>query len=160
MKITDKSIVSMHYKLTDDKGILLDQSNETPLTYMHGTGSLISGLEKELEGKSQGDKIQVTVGPDDAYGQIAPQLIQKLPLNIFEGVDKVEVGMEFQATGADGNVMVVRVEGVQGEEVTINGNHPLAGKTLKFDVNILEVREATSEELEHGHAHGGEGHQH
>ena len=160
MKISDKCIVSMNYKLTDTKGALLDQSADAPLTYLHGTGSLIPGLEKELEGKSAGDKVEVSVPPAEAYGEIAPQLIQKLPLNIFNGVEKVEIGMEFEASGAEGQVMVVRVEDVQGDEVTVNGNHPLAGKTLNFDVDIVEVREASEEELEHGHAHGAGGHHH
>ncbi len=160
MKISGTCVVSMHYKLTDSKGVLLDQSSDDPLTYLHGTNSLIPGLEKELEGKSAGDKLQVTVPPEEAYGEIAPQLIQKLPKNIFNGVENIEVGMEFEATGTDGHIMVVRVEDVQGDEVTVNGNHPLAGKTLNFDVNVVEVREATEEELDHGHAHGDGGHHH
>jgi FKBP-type peptidyl-prolyl cis-trans isomerase SlyD len=158
MNIAEKSVVSMHYKLTDKNGGLLDESSDQPLMYMHGTGSLIPGLEKALEGKTVGDRIQVTVLPEDAYGPVAPQLIQKIPSSTFRGVDKVEVGMEFEATGENGHIMVVRVEEVEGDEVTINGNHPLAGFTLNFDVNIIEVREATKEELDHGHAHDGHNH--
>lgn len=153
MNIAEKCVVSMHYKLTDKNGGLLDESKDQPLTYMHGTGSLIPGLEKELLGKTAGDKIQVTVAPEDAYGPIAPQLIQKMPASTFKGVDKIEVGMEFEATGENGHIMVIRVEDVNGDEITINGNHPLAGMTLTFDVNIVDVREASEEELNHGHAH-------
>ncbi len=158
MTIEKNSVVSMHYKLTDDKGELIDESKENPLQYLHGTNSLIPGLEKELTGKSAGDRIQVTVKPEEAYGQVASKLITTLPLNTFEGVDKVEVGMEFEATGETGEMMVVRVDEINGEEVTINGNHPLAGMTLSFDVNVVDVRTATDEELNHGHAHDGSHH--
>jgi len=157
MKISGKCVVSMDYKLTDNGGALLDASPEgQPLMYIHGTNSLIPGLEKELEGKSAGDQLQVTVSPEDAYGPVTPQLIQTLPLSTFQGVEKVEEGMEFEATGENGHIMIVRVEKVQGEEVTINGNHPLAGMTLNFDVKVVDVREATEDELDHGHVHAGD----
>lgn len=159
MQIAKDCVVSMHYKLTDDKGETLDQTEDRPLSYLHGTGSLIPGLEKVLEGKNPGEKVEVTVSPEDAYGPVAPQLVQTLPLSTFQGVDKVEKGMEFEATGENGQIMVVRVEEVKGDQVVINGNHPLAGMTLSFAVEIVDVREASAEELEHGHVHG-EGHEH
>lgn len=160
MNITEKCVVSMHYKLTDEAGQLLDESKDVPLAYIHGTNSLIPGLEKQLDGKSAGDKITATVPPEDGYGPVMPQLIQNLPKNTFQGVEKIEVGMEFEASNENNEKMIVRVDAVNGEEITINGNHPLAGKTLNFDVNIVEVREASEEELSHGHVHGEGGHHH
>lgn len=160
MNIQEKSVVSIHYKLTDDKGDILDQSQDQPLSYIHGIGSLIPGLEKELAGKAAGDKVLATVPPEEGYGPVMPQLIQKLPRSTFQGTDTIEIGMEFQASNENGETMVVRVQEVGDEEVTINGNHPLAGMTLNFDVEVVEVREATSEELEHGHVHGPQGHHH
>lgn len=160
MNIEEKCVVSMHYKLTDETGQLLDESHEHPLSYIHGTNSLIPGLEKKLNGKAAGDQVLATVAPEEAYGPIMPQLIQKLPLDTFEGVDKVEVGMEFEASNDNNEKMIVRIEAVDDTDVTINGNHPLAGKTLSFDVNIIEVRTASEEEISHGHVHGAGGHQH
>jgi FKBP-type peptidyl-prolyl cis-trans isomerase SlyD len=160
MTIKEKCVVSMHYKLSDETGQLLDESKEQPLTYIHGTKTLIPGLEKELNGKSQGDQVQAVVPPEEAYGPMIPQLIQNLPIDTFQGVEKVEVGMEFEASNDNDEKMIVRVDAVNDKEVTINGNHPLAGKTLSFDVKIVDVREATDEELNHGHVHGAGGHQH
>lgn len=153
MKIKDKSVVSFNYKLTGESGALLDESGDKPLSYMHGSGSLISGLEKELDGKTIGDSFQITVAPEEAYGEIQPQLIQTLAKNMFQGVDELETGMQFEAQGPDGASMMVVVEKVEGDEITINGNHPLAGKTLTFDISIDDVREASEEEISHGHAH-------
>lgn len=160
MNIQEKSVVSIHYKLTDDKGQVIDQSQDQPLSYIHGVGSLIPGLEKELLGKTSGDKIQVSVSPEEGYGPHVPQLIQKLPRDTFQGVEKIEVGMEFQASNENGETMVVHVEEVSDDEITINGNHPLAGMTLNFDVEVMDVREATAEELDHGHVHGEHDHHH
>ncbi|MBI9099837.1 MAG: peptidylprolyl isomerase [Spirochaetaceae bacterium] len=160
MTIIEKSVVSMHYKLTDESGQLLDESQDQPLKYIHGTNSLIPGLEKELDGKKAGDQIKATVPPEEAYGPVMPQLIQNLPKSTFQGAEKIEVGMEFEASNENNETMIVRVDAVNGEEVTINGNHPLAGKTLNFDVKVVEVREASEEELSHGHVHGEGGHNH
>jgi len=160
MTISEKCVVSMHYKLTDESGQLLDESRDQPLLYVHGTNSLIPGLEKQLDGKTIGDQITASVPPEEGYGPVMPQLIQNLPKSTFQGVDEIKVGMEFEASNENSEKMIVRVEAIEGEEVTINGNHPLAGKTLNFDVNIVDVREASEEELSHGHAHGEGGHQH
>lgn len=160
MTIEEKRVVTMHYKLTDDAGLMLDESQDNPLLYIHGTNSLIPGLEKQLEGKTVGDNIIAKVPPEEGYGPIMAQLIQNLPKDTFQGVDNIEVGMEFEASNENDEKMIVRVDAVDGEEVTINGNHPLAGKTLNFDVNIIDVREASEEELGHGHVHGEGGHQH
>ena len=153
MNISDKSIVSINYTLKDDEGNLLDKSESEPLSYMHGVGNLIPGLEKELDGKTAGDKINVSIPPEDAYGEFQSSLVQEVSKEMFQGVEKVEPGMQFEARGADDNTMLVRIDRVEGDKVTINGNHPLAGMTLNFDVDVVEVREATEEELEHGHSH-------
>lgn len=154
MIIQEKRVVTFHYELKDDNGTILDASKgQEPLTYMHGMNNLIPGLENELTGKSAGDKIQVTVKPQDAYGQINPDLVQKVPHNAFQEIGKVEPGMQLQSTSPDGHVRLLTVQKVDEEGVTVDGNHPLAGQTLHFDVKIETVREATAEELDHGHAH-------
>jgi len=158
--IEDKCVVSLDYKLRDTKGKILDESEAgDPFVYLHGVGSLVPGLEKELTGKKAGDKLRVEVTPSDGYGEYMPQLVQKLPRSAFEGVETLEVGMEFQASGEKGHIMEVRIEKIEGDEITINGNHPLAGMTLDFEVAVSDVRKATKVELDHGHAHG-DGHHH
>lgn len=161
MSISNNSVVSFHYTLTDSEGKQLDQSNEErgPLTYLHGAGNIIPGLEKQLEGKSVGDKLTAKVPAAEAYGERSDNLIQELPANMFTGVENVEVGMEFQAQTEQGT-QIVRVAGVEGDTVTIDANHPLAGVDLNFDVEVTEVRDATEEEVSHGHVHGPEGHEH
>ncbi len=152
--IGNKLVVNMHYKLTDDKGNVLDSSEGAdPLAYLHGAGNIIPGLEKALVGKVQGDSLKVKVEPADAYGEIVPELIQTVEKSAFQGVDKVDVGMAFEAQAPDGSMQRIVVTKVEGDKVTINANHPLAGMVLTFDVEIIGVREATEEEVTHGHAH-------
>ncbi|MBU2510284.1 peptidylprolyl isomerase [bacterium] len=152
--VGDNLVVSLHYKLTDNDGNMLDSSeNSEPLAYLHGAGNLIPGLEKALVGKSEGDSLQVKVEPEEAYGEIMPDLIQTVEKAAFQGVEAVEVGMSFEAQAPDGSVQLVTVRDVEGEEVTIDANHPLAGYVLNFDVEIVGVREATEEEVAHGHVH-------
>ena len=147
-------VVSMHYKLTDNDGKVLDSSEGAePLTYLHGAGNIIPGLEKELVGKTEGDSHQVKVEPSEGYGDINPELIQTVDIAAFQGVESVEVGMAFQAQAPDGSVQHITIKNVEGEEVTIDANHPLAGVTLNFDVEIISIREATDEEIDHGHVH-------
>ncbi|MCB1647578.1 MAG: peptidylprolyl isomerase, partial [Pseudomonadales bacterium] len=122
------------------------------LVYLHGTGALIPGLESELEGKSTGDKLQVSVAPADAYGEANPDLIQEVPREVFQGIENVEVGMQFQ-TDTQSGPRIITVSKVDGDVITIDGNHPLAGEQLHFSVEIESVREATEEEISHGHAH-------
>jgi FKBP-type peptidyl-prolyl cis-trans isomerase SlyD len=129
------------------------------LAYLHGSGNIIPGLEKALEGKQAGDKLNVRVDAADAYGERDDALTQDVPLSMFQGVDQIEEGMRFQAQTSAG-VQVVTVTRVSGDSVTVDGNHPLAGKPLTFDVNVVEVRDASGEELEHGHVHGEGGHAH
>lgn len=163
MTISDKSVVGIHYTLKNDKGEQLDGSSEgEPLVYLHGSGNIIPGLEDALQGKSVGDSLNVVVPPEKAYGEKKAEMMGKVPLTAFEGVGEVKPGMRFDAESPDGHRQVIVIEEVGEEEVTINGNHPLAGETLHFDVTVDSIRDATAEELAHGHVHapGGCGHNH
>ena len=152
--IGDDLVVSMHYKLTDNEGNVLDSSEGSePLTYLHGAGNIIPGLEKALVGKVEGDTQQVTVEPAEAYGEVMPELMQTVDKAAFQGVDSVEVGMSFEAQTSDGSVQHIVVTKVDGNQVTVDANHPLAGVVLNFVVEIVSVREATEEEISHGHVH-------
>ncbi|MDR5859334.1 peptidylprolyl isomerase [Halomonas eurihalina] len=154
MQIAQNSVVAFHYTLTNDAGEVLDSSEgREPLTYLHGAGNIIPGLEKEMEGRAAGDKLQAQVTPEEGYGEVQPQLVQEVPRDAFQGVENVEPGMQFQAQTQGGPLMVT-VTKVEGDTVTVDGNHPLAGQQLNFDVEIAEVREASQEEIEHGHVHG------
>jgi len=159
--IKQNSVVTMHYELKDSQGEVLDSSKgQDPLVYMHGAGNIIVGLEEELLGKGVGDTLDVVVSPDKGYGMPVDALVQTVPKEAFgEEIDKVEVGMRFQAETEQGPVPVV-VTAMDENNVTVDGNHPLAGKELHFNVSISDVREASAEEIEHGHAHGPGGHQH
>ncbi|WP_018719372.1 FKBP-type peptidyl-prolyl cis-trans isomerase [Arhodomonas aquaeolei] len=153
MQISKDKVVAIDYTLKDNDGEVLDASPEgQPLQYLHGAGNIIPGLESALEGKAAGDDVSVTVEPAEAYGERDDRLQQEVPMEMFQGVDKVEPGMRFQAQTQAGT-QVVTVAAVDGETVTVDANHPLAGQTLNFEVKVSEVREATDEELEHGHIH-------
>lgn len=156
MQIAENTVAAIDYTLTDDAGEVLDSSEgREPLAYLHGAGNLIPGLEQALEGSTEGDSMKVTVEPENGYGERSEDLIQNVPMEAFSGVDQVEAGMRFQATDDQGNVRVVTVTDVADEEVTVDANHPLAGQKLHFDVNVVEVRPASEEEVEHGHVHDG-----
>ncbi|WP_029888915.1 FKBP-type peptidyl-prolyl cis-trans isomerase [Polycyclovorans algicola] len=160
MQIAAQTVARFHYTLTNSKGEVLDQSPEgQPMAYLHGGGNIIPGLEKELAGKVAGDKLSVTVAPGEGYGEKRMELIQQVPRDAFQGIDTIEVGMAFQAQSAQGP-MRVTVTAVEADTITVDGNHPLAGETLKFEVEIADVRAATEEETTHGHAHGDGGHHH
>ncbi|MBT6434540.1 MAG: peptidylprolyl isomerase [Deltaproteobacteria bacterium] len=159
--IAKDKAVSIHYTLTLDGGQVIDSSEgKDPLVYLHGHGNIIPGLEKELVGKGIGEKLSVTVNPEEGYGVHNPGLIQEVPREAFQGVDNLEVGMMFQAPGEGGHIQLIRIAGIEGDKITVDGNHELAGKTLNFAVEISEIREASPEELSHGHVHGPGGHQH
>lgn len=152
--IGDNLVVSIHYKLTNDSGDVLDSSEGgDPLSYLHGAGNLIPGLEKELKGKAAGAALQVSVAPDEAYGPVHDALIEVVPRAAFQGVDNIEPGMAFEASGQDGQSRRIVVTEVSDDDITVDGNHPLAGVSLNFDVEVVEVRDATQEEIEHGHVH-------
>ena len=159
MTVENGKVVSFHYTLTNAQGDVLDQSQEHPMPYLHGAGNIIPGLEKELAGKKVGDKLTVNVPAAEAYGEYHEQLVNDVPREAFQGVDQIEPGMQFQANTPEG-VQVITVKAVNGETVTVDANHPLAGQDLNFDVEIVEVREATEEESAHGHVHGVGGHHH
>ncbi len=153
MQITDKKAASFHYTLTNEAGETLDSSaGAEPLTYLHGAGNIIPGLEQALEGKEAGEKFKVTIDAENAYGEKHPEMVQVVPKSMFDGM-AVEPGMQFQAQVSNGPGIITVIE-VNGDEVTIDGNHPLAGEALTFEVEVTEVRDATDEELEHGHIHG------
>ncbi len=160
MQIAQNSVVAFHYTLTNDAGEVLDSSEgREPLTYLHGAGNIIPGLEKELEGRQAGDSLSAVVSPDEGYGEKQEQLVQEVPRDAFQGVEGIEPGMQFQAQTQGGPLMVT-VTKVEGDTVTVDGNHPLAGQTLNFAVEIASVREASEEEVEHGHVHGEGGQEH
>lgn len=160
MIIKKDSVVLMEYTLTDDQGNVIDTSDgREPLAYLHGHGNIIPGLEKELEGKLKGAKLAVKVSPEEGYGEFDPEAVRTVDIGQFEDSESVEVGMQFVAETEDGPVMFT-VREVKGKEVILDGNHPLAGAHLNFKVEIVEVREATNEELAHGHVHGAGGHHH
>lgn len=155
LMIGKNAVVSINYTLTNDAGEVMDTSEgREPLTYLHGANNLIPGLEKEMEGKSSGQSFKVTIPPSEAYGESNPELVQTLSKDMFKGVDKVEPGMGFTAQGPQGEQHIV-VTAVDGDQVTIDANHPMAGKTLHFAVEIVNVRDASEEEIEHGHVHDG-----
>jgi FKBP-type peptidyl-prolyl cis-trans isomerase SlyD len=160
MQIAQDTVVSIHYTLTDDAGETVDSSvGGDPLFYLHGNGNLVPGLESALEGKQAGEKVKVTVAPVDGYGEYDKQLVQRVPRRAFKGVADVKAGMQFQVQ-SDQGPRSVTVTNVAGDMVTVDGNHPLAGKNLNFAVEILEVRPPSEEELAHGHVHGPGGHHH
>ena len=157
--IAKDAAVRFNYILKDESGNVIDQSQGEPLAYLHGHNNIIPGLEKELEGKSAGDSLTAVIEPADAYGEYQEQAVQQVPRANFQGVDNIQPGMQFQSE-AEGQVMLVTVTDVNEDTVTVDANHPLAGKKLSFDVEIVEVRAATEDELNHGHVHGVGGVQH
>ncbi|MCQ2592744.1 MAG: peptidylprolyl isomerase [Treponema sp.] len=145
--ISKDKFVAIHYTLKDKDGNVLDSSVGTePLAFFHGNGYLIAGLEKELEGKAAGDKFSATIEPKDAYGEYDSRLVLKAPRNQFETDMPIEVGMQFQVQ-TPGGITIVRVIEVADDVITIDGNHELAGKQLNFDIEVVEVRDPTEEEL-------------
>lgn len=159
MVIEDNRVVLMEYTLTDTEGMLLDKSDEEPLAYLHGRGQIIPGLESQLHGKKVGDEMTVTVAPEDAYGLFDEKLLTKVDLEHLTGIPNLAVGMQVQGESEEGNA-IFTVKEIGEKDATLDANHPLAGKTLNFAVKVVEVREATEEELSHGHAHGAGGHHH
>ena len=160
MQIAAKTVASFHYTLTDDQGAVVDSSQgRDPLTYLHGAGNIVAGLEHAMEGRVVGDKFDVSVPPEKGYGVRDEQLVQQVPREAFQGIDNIEVGMHFQARGPHG-VASVEVTEVGEQTITVDANHPLAGQNLNFAIEVMDVREAQAEELEHGHVHGAGGHHH
>lgn len=158
--IAENKVVTLNYTVKDEGGDIIDTSEGgEPLTYLHGFNNIIPGLEAALVGKAAGDEFDVSVAPAEAYGEYNEAMVQQVPMSAFEGVDKVEPGMAFTAQTQGGPVQLIVTE-VEGDQVTVDPNHPLAGKTLHFSGSIAEVRDASEEELAHGHVHGPGGHHH
>ncbi|EKN4697834.1 peptidylprolyl isomerase [Yersinia ruckeri] len=160
MKVAKDLVVSLAYQVRTEDGVLVDESPvSAPLDYLHGHGSLISGLENALEGHEAGDRFDVRVSADDGYGSYDENLVQRVPKDVFMGVDELEVGMRFLADTDQGPVPV-EITAVEDEHVVVDGNHMLAGQDLNFHVEVVAIREATAEELQHGHVHGEHDHDH
>ena len=160
MKVASKCVVSLDYSLHLGDGEVIDSSDGgEPLTYLHGNGQIIPGLEKQLEGMDVGQSKQVVILAAEGYGERDPEAVQQVSRGQF-GDRPLKEGDEFIAVDDHHNEMPVRIEKIEGDRVTVDFNHPLAGKTLHFSVTVKQVREASAEELSHGHAHGGEGHHH
>ena len=161
MRISEQKVVTMNYEVADDQGQLIDRSEEGgPLAYIHGNGQLIPGLETALEGRGKGDKVAVDVPPEQGYGERDEEGVQTVARNQFDDSVEIEVGMQFEAQDDDDEHQIVTVAAVDGENITLDTNHPLAGKSLRVEVEILDVRDASAEELSHGHVHGPGGHDH
>lgn len=160
MIVSKDKVVSIEYTLRDDSGEILDSSEgREPLAYLHGNGNIVPGLELQLEGKTKNDSSKVAVAAADGYGEFNAGDIVEVPREQFQDVKELEVGMQFTASGPEGH-RIVTVTKVEDKIVTVDGNHPLAGKTLHFDVKIVDIRDASADELSHGHVHGVGGHHH
>lgn len=159
MQIAQQKVVTIDYTLTNDEGTVLDKSEGGRFAYLHGFHNIVPGLEKALEGKAPGDSLQVAVEPAEGYGERNDQLQQAVPREMF-GEHDPQPGQQFHAEAPNGQPILVTVVEKEGDQVTIDANHPLAGVNLNFDVQVVEVRDATAEEMEHGHVHGPGGHEH
>lgn len=160
MKVANKTVVTIDYTLKSDDGDVIDSSaGGEPLAYLHGFGNIVPGLESALDGRDEGESVSVKVSPEEGYGEHDPDLVHRATRAQFQGIAEVEVGMRFQAHSGS-ETTVVTVVAVEGDDVTLDANHPLAGANLNFDVKIVGVRPATATELEHGHPHGPDGHHH
>jgi FKBP-type peptidyl-prolyl cis-trans isomerase SlyD len=161
MKITANKAITINYILKDDDGIVIDESSDSSFIYLHGHNNIIPGLESALENKEKGDSFSLVVEPKDAYGEYNPAITQVIPRESF-GDAELEVGMQFHADSDDGHPILITISEINGDDITIDGNPALAGVTLHYDVDVMEIRDATAEELSHGHVHsaGGCGHHH
>jgi len=154
MKIGSDTVATIEYTVRNETGDVIDASGEQPMAYLHGHDQIITGLERALEGLAAGEKTEATIGPEDGYGERDEDKVVKVERKqIPQDIDP-EVGMVLGATGPDGQTIPLWVIGLEGEHVVLDGNHPLAGKSLSFEATVKQVREATPEELQHGHAHG------
>jgi len=150
MQIEPQKVASFHYTLTTDGGEVVDSSRERdPLSYLHGAGNIVPGLEKALAGRNEGDQFKVDVAPEEGYGPRHPQLVQQVPKSAFQNAAEPQPGMRFQTNGPKGPMLVTVTE-IDGDKVTIDGNHPLAGQTLHFDIEVTNVRDASQDELNNG----------
>ena len=155
MKVSKDSVVSLEYRLHLGDGQVVDESEPgQPLAYMHGRGQIVPGLEGQLEGMSAGESKQVVVAPAQGYGEHDPRGLQEVPREMFPPNANLQAGVTISAQTADGDVIPITIRELKGDKVVVDLNHPMAGKTLHFDITVREVRAATDEEKQHGHAHG------
>jgi FKBP-type peptidyl-prolyl cis-trans isomerase SlyD len=160
MKVAKNTVVSLNYTLKNNEGEILDTSDgREPLVYLHGVGALIPGLENVLDGENEGSKVSTVIKPEDGYGHRTDELLHKVPKSGFTGDEEMQEGMRVQLETENGPAIAI-ISKIEGEEVTLDLNHPLAGMELHFDVEVVGIREAQKEEIEHGHAHGPGGHHH
>ena len=161
MKVGKDKVVLMHYTLKNDGGDVIDSSDGAdPLPFLQGHGNIIPGLESALEGSKVGDKLDVSIKPEEGYGERMKDAIQEIPSSALKGVDEVKVGMQLQSQDKDGNAFLVNVTKIEDDKITVDANHPLAGQTLHFSVSIESIRKAEAEELSHGHVHADGNHHH
>ncbi|MDP7554102.1 MAG: peptidylprolyl isomerase [Candidatus Thioglobus sp.] len=154
MKIEKDAVVSMHYTLKNDAGDVIDSSEgKEPLPFLQGHGNIIPGLESALEGSKAGDKLDVTVEPEEGYGLRLQKAIQEIPRTALQDVEDLALGMQLQSQDKDGNAFIVTVAKIEDETITVDANHPLAGETLHFAVTIESIRKAEAVEIDHGHVH-------
>jgi len=160
MQIEDNRVATLNYILKDDEGNIIDSAEDGSFAYLHGAANIIPGLEHALLGKSAGDELSIAIEPDQGYGERNADMTQVVPRDMFDTDEEIKIGMQFHAESPDGQPLSVTVTDISDKEVTVDGNHPLAGVNLNFEVKILDIREATEEEQEHGHVHGAGGHDH
>lgn len=160
--VADGKVVTFHYTLTDDQGTVLDTSRDRgqPMPYLHGARNIVPGLEQQMSGKSVGDRFKADVPPTEGYGEHNGMAPQAVPRGEFPDDVPLQAGMQLMAQAPSGQAIPIWIARIEGEQVFIDMNHPLAGKTLHFDVEVTEIRDATEEEKSHGHPHGPGGHDH
>jgi len=152
MKISADKAITLNYTLKDGDGKLIDESKDSSFFYLHGHQNIIPGLEAALADKEKGDSFDLVLEPKDAYGEYNDAITQIIPRNAF-GDEKIEIGMQFHAEGDGGQPVMITISEINGDDITIDGNPPLAGVTLHYNVEIMDVRDATEDELSHGHIH-------
>lgn len=158
-EVTKDKVVSIHYTVKDSAGKKLETSvGEEPLVYLHGHDQIITGLEKALSGKAVGDKFNIKISAKDGYGEYNDSLVTTLKKGQFADTSELKVGSIFQFADQNGSPVVVRITGIKGDSVVVDGNHPFAGQELSFSVEVVDVRAATKDEIAHGHAHTGHEH--
>lgn len=160
MQLEKNKVAVLNYTLKDKEGEIIDESNDGSFAYLHGANNIIPGLENALEGKEAGYQTNVVIEPKDAYGERNLEQIQRVPLSMFPDDVEIAEGMQFESQTEQGEPVIVTVTAIDAGEVVVDGNHPLAGTQLHFDVELIDVRDATEQELEHGHVHGPQGHDH
>ncbi len=160
MQISKNSVVTLNYTLKNDQGEILDESHDDSFIYLHGAGGIIPGLEGKLEGKSASDSFSAHIEPAEGYGIRDDSMVQVVPRNMFDKEHPLEEGIQFHAESPKGEMLTVTVTKIDGDDITVDGNHPLAGIALNFDIKIVDIRQALEEEIEHGHVHGPDGHHH